>query len=99
MRWLGPLEQMKIVINRCFGGYGLSEAAYAELGIPWDKYGYAFEDDRTNPKLVAAVEKLGAKASGSMAKLAVVEVPDGVQWEMDEYDGIESVHEAHRQWP
>lgn len=27
---------MKIVINRCYGGFGLSEAAYDKLGIGWD---------------------------------------------------------------
>lgn len=44
---------MKIVINRCFGGFGLSDA---------------------------------------------VEIPDGIEWEIDEYDGMESIHETHREW-
>jgi hypothetical protein len=26
-------------------------------------------------------------------------VPDGVDWELSEYDGIEHVAEAHRTWP
>jgi hypothetical protein len=89
---------MKIVINKCYGGFGLSEAAYQELGIPWDGYGYELNEDRANPALVAVVEKLGYAASGGCAKLAVIEIPDGVDWEIDEYDGFESVHEKHRSW-
>lgn len=98
MRWLCPRQSMKIVINRCFGGYGLSEAAYKELGLEWDKYGYKFEDDRTNPALVACVEKLGDAASGSLSKLKVVEVPDDVKWEIDYYEGMETVRESSREW-
>ena len=89
---------MKVVVNRCWGGYGLSEAAYAELGIPWDKYGFQMGDDRTNPRLIAVVEKLGPLASGLLAKLVVVEIPDGVEWEIDNYDGMERVEEKHRSW-
>jgi hypothetical protein len=54
--------------------------------------------DRRDPKLVQVVEELGAAASGSCAKLKVVEVPDGVEWEIDEYDGREAIHEVHRSW-
>jgi hypothetical protein len=44
------------------------------------------------------VEDLGDKASNWAAKLEVVEIPDGVEWEIDEYDGIETVDEKHRSW-
>lgn len=27
---------MKVVINKCYGGYGLSKKAYEFLGIEWD---------------------------------------------------------------
>ena len=47
----------KIVINRCWGSFKLSEEAYAKLGIPWDDYGYAFVNDRANPELVKVVEE------------------------------------------
>jgi hypothetical protein len=91
-------RKMKVVINQGYGGYGLSEEAYVELGLRWDDYGLAFEDDRANPKLVVVVEKLGDKASGSCSKLKVVEIPDGVEWEIEEYDGMEWVSEKHRTW-
>ena len=88
---------MKIVINKCYGGYSLSESAYKELGLKWDNYGCKFEGDRTNPLLVACVEKLGDAASGKYAKLSVVEVPDDVAWEIADYDGIETVRELSRE--
>lgn len=67
-------------------------------------YGYGFVEgsngyERTDPDLVAAVETLGSKeASGSMAALTVQEIPDGIDWYIDEYDGIETIHEKHRSW-
>ena len=45
---------MKIVINGCFGGFGLSEAAFKELGVTWDGYGY-MELTRNDPRLVAGL--------------------------------------------
>ena len=89
---------MKVVINSCYGGYGLSKEAYKELGLEWDNYGYDYQEDRTNPKLVAVVEKLGEKASGGCANLNVVNIPDDVKWHIAEYDGFEHVAEDHRTW-
>lgn len=143
---------MKIVINRCFGGYGLSREALRQLvgkcehvvvNEPIDYYGgsgkfaeahpghdwkkewqddlaheqryrsvlqrlYTAEGkpvsddhrsgDRTCPALVEIVERMGVAANGQHAKLAIVEIPDGVEYEIDEYDGSESIHEVHRSW-
>ena len=92
---------MKIVVNRCYGGFGLSEEAYDFLGLKWDGYyGYAYmpDDKRTDPKLVECVEKLGEKANGKFAKLEVVEIPDDVMWEISSYDGWETIEEKHRSW-
>lgn len=89
---------MKIVINKCFGGYGLSEEAYKYLGLEWDGGGFAFDRDRTNLQLIECVEALGEKANGRFARLKVVEVPDDINWCISEYDGIERVEETHRSW-
>lgn len=90
---------MKIVINRCYGGFSLSKEAYKFMGLEWDNYGSSFSDDRTNPKLIEVVETLGSKvASGGCAKLSVVEIPDDVSWYIDEYDGMEHVAEKHKIW-
>lgn len=89
---------MKVVINGCYGGFSLSDEALAYLGIPGGSR-YAYEDDRTNPKLVECVEKLGEAAShGLGSSLYVVEVPDDVKWIITDYDGIEQVEEVHRVW-
>ena len=88
---------MKVVINKCFGGFGLSKEAYKFLNIPWDGYGFEFMGDRSNPALVKCVETLGNKASGGLSSLKVVEIPDDVEWEINEYDGLESVVGQHRE--
>jgi hypothetical protein len=136
---------MKIVINKCYGGFGLSDAGmmrYAKIkGItlyPEDaSYGktyyrvptelrqpdlgegfyklsvderrkynevaseqtlYSREIERDDPALVQAVEELGEEANGDFAELAIVEIPDDVIWDIDEYDGKEWVAEQHRTW-
>ena len=89
---------MKVVINKCYGGFSLSKEAYKFLGLKWDEYGFAFSDDRANPKLVECVEKLGEKANGSFSKLKVVEIPDKISWSIDDYDGIERIEEEHNSW-
>lgn len=136
----------KIVLNKCYGGFGLSnkaielylklkgkeaffykqtkyrhedgEALYERLKNPYDEtfLTYVFtkdkgesytDDDRTDnfrkdcfyyydiarddATLVEVVEKLGTEASGSCARLKVVEIDDGERWQIDEYDGIESL--------
>ncbi len=90
----------KIVVNRCWGVFGLSEEAYAELGLERNGHENAFrsDDDRVNPKLVEVIERLGSKASGSLSKLEVVEIPDDVEWVISERDGWEIVEEVHRSW-
>ena len=101
---------MKIVINKCYGGFGLTEAVFKELGIPWDGYGYldngeiGIESDnwdayRADTKLIAAIESVGIKEStGSHAELRIVDVPDGIEWFIDDYDGVETIREQHRSW-
>ena len=55
---------------------------------------------RYDPLLIAAVEKLGLEESGGRdVELLIVEIPDGIEWEIWDYDGKESVHEKHRHWP
>lgn len=53
---------------------------------------------RNDPLLVQVVEELGEAANGKYADLSVVDIPDDVDWYIDEYDGIESIHEKHRSW-
>ena len=55
-------------------------------------------EDRGDKDLVAVVEMLGEKANGGCAELKVVKIPDGVDYEISEYDGIEHIAEKHRTW-
>ena len=86
----------KIVINKCYGGFGLSteaQKALHKLGLWAIK-----EDDRCNLDLISVVEKLGRRANGEYAELKIIEIPDDVEYIIQEYDGIEWVAEAHRTW-
>lgn len=138
---------MKIVINTCYGGFGLSKEAifayaarkgltlYPEEGMfklvtYWatppesrpailekefyylsiedrQAYNKAYSESRLydseiardDADLVAVVEELGSKrASDKHAELKVVEIPDNVQWQIEEYDGLEHIAEVHRTW-
>lgn len=91
---------MKVVINDCYGGFCLSREAYEYLGLSWDGFGFAYDNDkmRASEALVACVEALGDRANGMCARLKVVEIPDDVSWYIDEYDGLEIIRERHRSW-
>lgn len=84
---------MKIVINRCFGGFSLSKKVLALLpfffsdGIADDS-----KEFRSSPALVELIEKYGENANGSMAKLKIVEIPtEATDFEISNYDGMEHV--------
>lgn len=130
---------MKVVINTCFGGFGLSHAAMMRYGeikgtplyaftgyrelkplrtgedafsahystsptldehgqIPTENYVSNYRIERTDPALIQVVEELGKAANGQSASLKVVEIPEGVDYEIDEYDGREHIAEKHRTW-
>lgn len=144
---------MKVVINVCFGGFGISDEAYERLaawGVPIQKYvnqergadglylpqpandgevifdreltppGEAFSDiywkyrdakvsnrywdagwlseNRAHPLLLRVVEEMGEAANGRHSELKIVEIPDGTDYEIDEYDGNEHIAEKHRTW-
>lgn len=139
-------NKQEIVINKCFGGFGLSNKAimrYAELkGIkifPWiddiTKKVYKERATIDNPKiflsyatkevkdetdykkkggdsiywsyynikrddeiLVQVVKELGKEANGEHSELKVVGIPSGIEWGIDNYDGMETIEEKHRSW-
>jgi hypothetical protein len=53
---------------------------------------------RTDAILLEVVDELGTEANGQCAKIKIIEIPDDVEWEISEYDGIEHVAEKHRTW-
>ena len=73
---------MKMVINANYGGFGLDVAEQYE---DWVR---GFEGDRFNTELVEFVET----HPDECGDLAIVIIPEeATDWEMDEYDGWESV--------
>jgi hypothetical protein len=89
---------MKIVINRCYGGFGLSDVALTRYENESGNDVSYLNIPRNDAILVSIVEELGEDSWGACAELKVVEIPDGIEWEIDEYDGIEWIAEAHRKW-
>jgi hypothetical protein len=91
----------RVVINDCYGGFGLSDVAvamYKEMtGITSEDF-YDRNLERDDPYLVDIVKKLGSKANGSHSNLKIVEIPADVAWHIGEYDGNEWVAEDHRTW-
>ena len=104
---------MEIVINKCYGGYGLSNRAVElwliKKNIPiavngvtsgkYHKYYIVGENDvfnandikRHDPVLVEVVRELGKESWSHCAELAIVWAPDGCEYYIDEYDGMESI--------
>jgi len=90
---------IKVVINNCHGGFGLSDAALNEYKIRkgvTDPNFYYYDIPRDCSVLVEMVER--GDADGDYSELKVVEIPDGVNWYIEEYDGLEHVAERHRTW-
>jgi hypothetical protein len=56
------------------------------------------DNDRSDPLLIQVIEELGEVANGSCAELKIIDVPDDVEWHIEEYDGFEHVAEDHRTW-
>ncbi|MBS6168851.1 MAG: hypothetical protein KIC65_09595 [Firmicutes bacterium] len=145
---------MKIIINRKYGGFWISNIALEELMQrkgeticfyemtfdDSDKYTYTKTDASNNNLFVAAicndfgdvfipendeqsdefykhiirgndwrwrtdtdlinliVEKGSEFVSSPLSSLEIVEIPDDIEWEIEEYDGMEWISEKHRSW-
>ena len=92
----------RIVINTKHGGFHLSDRAKEELvklGLPLSSVNCEWEIERDDPRLVKVVESLGQEAADQFfCELKIVDVPDGILWEIEQYDGKEWVSEVHRIW-
>ena len=59
---------------------------------------YDLYRNRTDPDLINVIETLGKDADGFSAEIAIIDIPDDVDWQIEEYDGFEHVAEKHRVW-
>ena len=98
-------DTYKVVINGCYGGFGLSQLA---LSVLYKNYpnmvemhkNYRGEEvmylsnevERHDKRLVEVVEALGSElASGDCANLVIETIYNPV-YRVSEYDGYESIH-------
>jgi hypothetical protein len=86
-----------VAINRCYGGFRLSEEA-AQLYQVYTATSICSDIPRDDIHLVRVVRELGNKANAANADIRVVQIPDDVEWTIEEYDGVEWVAEKHRTW-
>ena len=96
-RWIAftipnPNEYLPKECRGADGTYKNYNAEYSKISLD------TRPDERDDPLLVQVVEELGKEASGQFAKLKVVIIPGGIDWEISEYDGHESIEEKHRSW-
>ena len=95
----------KIVINATYGGFSIckdAEDLYCAYAGITEKDRGTFRNraiERDDPILIRVLEQLGVmECSGDHACLRIVEIPDDVEWTIEEYDGKEWVAEVHRTW-
>ena len=95
----------KVVINSCYGGFGLSQSALNILYKNHPDMIEVYEDyrgqevmylkdevARHDKRLVEVVESLGSKgASGDCANLVIETIYNPI-YRVSEYDGYESIH-------
>lgn len=94
-----------VVVNRCYGGYGLSEKAVEELrkrtkneSITSYSFDVCIRDEengycRHSPVLVEVVKELGTEADGKFSKLTIRYIEEKYKnhYTIEEYDGMEGI--------
>ena len=95
-----PLNNGEVIFDRDLDTYDgeyakLAKATRQLCGRYWDDW---IDKNRTHPLLIRLVEELGDSAGGRVSQLKIVEIPDGVDFQIEEYDGFEHVAEKHRTW-
>lgn len=103
---------MKVLVNECYGGYGISSEA-GKLWLERKGISYQIYEDtyqlivsidgetqsignyigRTDETLIEIFEEKGSEfTSGPHAEVALIEIPDGCQYNIHEYDGTEYIN-------
>lgn len=59
---------------------------------------YLRDEHREDPILIEVIEELGEKTNGRFGNLKIVEIPDDLDYVIDEYDGIETLHQRVQEW-
>ena len=61
-------------------------------------YFSTYDLKRTDEHVIQVIEELGEKANGNHANIEIIEIPDDLDYTIEEYDGIEHIAEAHQTW-
>ncbi len=98
-----PTEEatLGVAVNRCYGGFGLSEKAVemlrTRIGDPNIK-SYSFQRysdkyPRHHPILIEVVKELGEEAGGRFTEIEIAYIEEKYKdhYSITEYDGIEDV--------
>lgn len=83
---------IKVVINTCYGGFGLSSAAVEKMETATGEAFDCYSHPRHCPVLVSVVEEMGESANSQFSELSVVELK-GTRYIVREYDGTEWIQE------
>lgn len=59
---------------------------------------YLDDGHREDETLIEVVEELGPDASSYASLLKIVEIPDDLDYVIDNYDGIETLHQRVQEW-
>lgn len=93
---------MKVVINTCYGGFGITDEVKELYKKTTGKVlSYVVDTEfRCDPKLIEIIETIGLEnsADGPGTKLAIIEVPDDTQVEILDFDGYEEIVDARYHW-
>ncbi len=97
--WLVPPEERPAEILPDGEFIDASEEARVASNEAYDRSVlYDRDIPRDDATLIRVVEEMGGAANGHCATLEITEIPDGVDWTIEEYDGFEWVAEKHRTW-
>jgi hypothetical protein len=95
-------EAIREYLRRAYGKDALREEGPDQYGFFhfWvnDEYVHESNIERDDLILIEVIEEMGEKANGRYSNLKIVEIPDDVDWYIEEYDGMEHIAEYHRTW-
>jgi len=90
-----PSLVKRVVINTCYGEFGLSKQAEVMYrGLT----GHITPRTRDCEHLIEVVQSLGHKANGPYADLKIVKIPAHIRWEIINKEGREEIQELPKRW-
>lgn len=95
--WLVPKEER--LVNRESDFWTMTMEEKVKYNDTWRDQNFGYREiARDDPALIQVIEELGEDSHTRYSELKIVEIPDEVAWQIDEYDGLEWVAEQHRTW-